>query len=110
MAVPPRYDSVQDYAEIGLAVATLDGRQQLIDRQGEPEGAPLDAGIQDLFLAAGVPARAAGQYKQEFRGINGERRFAKPGVTITQAYGQGLYIAINDERHPPWPSAAMAPC
>jgi hypothetical protein len=98
MAVPPRYDSVQDYAEIGLAVATLDGRQQLIDRQGEPVGEPLDAGIQDLFLADGVPARAAVQYKQEFRGINGERRFAKPGVTITQAYGQGLYIAINDER------------
>ncbi|KAG1336372.1 hypothetical protein G6F61_014969 [Rhizopus arrhizus] len=59
MAVPPRYDSVQDYAEIGLAVATLDGRQQLIDRQGEPVGEPLDAGIQDLFLADGVPARAA---------------------------------------------------
>lgn len=98
MAVPPRYDSVQDYAEIGLAVATLDGRQQLIDRQGAPVGEPLDTGIQNLFLDDGVPARAAVQYKQEFRGVNGERRFAKPGVTITQAYGQGLYIAIDDER------------
>lgn len=97
MAVPPRYDSVQDYAEIGLAVATLDGRQQLIDRQGEPVGEPLDAGIQNLFLADGVPARAAVQYKQEYRGVNGERRFAKPGITITQTYGQGLYIATNDE-------------
>ncbi|PQZ58140.1 hypothetical protein CQ050_27745 [Achromobacter sp. MYb9] len=97
MAVPPRFDSVQDYAEIGLAVAMLDGRQQLIDRQGQPVGEPLDTGIQNLFLADGVPARAAVQYKQEYRGINGERRFAKPGITITQSYGQGLYIAINDE-------------
>lgn len=97
MAVPPRFDSVQDYAEIGLAVATLDGRQLLINRQGEQVGEPLDAGIQNLFLADGIPARAAVQYKLEYRSATGERRYPKPGIAITRAYGQGLFIATNGE-------------
>jgi len=97
MAVPPRYDSVGDFAEIGLAVVTLDGRQQLINRNGESVGEPLDAGIQSLVLNDGVPAQASVQYKQEYRSPTGERRFAKPGITVMQAYGDGLYIAMNDE-------------
>ncbi len=97
MAVPPRYDSVGDFAEIGLAVVTVDGRQQLINRNGESVGDPLDAGIQNLDLNDGVPAQASVQYKQEYRSPTGERRFAKPGITVTQAYGNGLYIAMNDE-------------
>ncbi|CAB3646233.1 WG repeat-containing protein [Achromobacter pestifer] len=98
MAVPPRFDSVQDYAEIGLAVVTLDGRKLLINRQGEQVGEPLDAGIENLFLADGIPARAAVQYKVEYRSSTGERRFPKPGIAITRAYGQGLFIASNDDR------------
>ena len=97
MAVPPRYDSVGDYAEIGFAVATLDGRQQLINRQGEPVGEPLDGGIDSLIIEDGMPARAAVQFKVEYRSPTGERRFAKPGVAVTQAYGDGLYLANNGE-------------
>lgn len=98
MSVAPRYDSVGDFAEIGLAVAVMDGRLQLIDRQGKPVGEPLDPGIQRLDLGNGVPAQASVQYLPEYRSPTGERRFAKPGVIITQAYGKDLYVATNGEQ------------
>lgn len=97
MAVPPRYDSVGDFAEIGLAVATVDGRHVFINRQGETVGEPLDAGIESLVIEDGVPARAAVAFKLEYRSPSGERRFAMPGVKVTQAYGQGFFIADNGE-------------
>ncbi len=97
MAVAPRYDSVGDFAQIGLAVATLDGRHLFINRQGEPVGDPLDAGIDSLELADGLPARAAVAFKPEYRSPTGERRFAAPGVAVKQAYGPDLYIATDGE-------------
>ncbi|MCH3788373.1 WG repeat-containing protein, partial [Campylobacter jejuni] len=45
MAVPPRYDSVGDFVEAGLAVVTLDGQRQLIDRGGKAVGDALDASV-----------------------------------------------------------------
>lgn len=98
MAVAPRYDSVSDYAEIGLAVATLDGRRQLIDRRGEPVGAALDDAIDSLVLNDGVPALASVSYRAEYQSPSGERRYAKPGVEVIRPYGQGFFIAMNDER------------
>ncbi len=100
MAVPPRYDAVQDYAEIGLTVAILDGRYLLIDRKGQPVGAPLDEGVQSLHVGAGVPALATVEYKPEYRSSTGERRYSDAGVSIIKSYGNGLYIATNKEgRH-----------
>lgn len=95
MAVRPQFDAVQDYAEIGLAVATRDGRQQLIDRRGEPVGEPLDAGIAALSLQDGVPALATVEYKLEYRSTNGERRYGDTGIQLTRSYGNGLYIATD---------------
>lgn len=97
MAVPPRYDSVSDFAQIGLAVATLDGRRQLIDRRGQAVGEPLDEGIDSLVMNDGLPALASVTYRPEYRSASGERRYAKPGLVITRSYGQGYYVAINDE-------------
>ena len=97
MAVPPRYDAVQDYAEIGLTVAILDGRYLLIDRKGQPVGAPMDEGMQSLHVGAGVPALATVEYKPEYRSSTGERRYGDTGVGIIKSYGNGLYIATNKE-------------
>ncbi|WP_447922079.1 WG repeat-containing protein [Achromobacter aegrifaciens] len=95
MAVPPRYDTVQSYVEIGLAVVSLDGRQQLIDRQGKPVGEPLDASVQAISLGDGVPALAAVEYKQEYRSSTGERRYGDGSVRLKEPYGKGLYIATD---------------
>lgn len=95
MSVRPRYDAVQDFVEIGLAVATLDGRPLLIDRQGNPVGAPFEDNVRALHLSDGVPARATVQYKEEYRSATGERRYGGTGVTITKPFGHGLYIATN---------------
>ena len=97
MAVRPRYDTVQDFVEVGLAVATLDGRPVLIDRRGNPVGVPLEDNVRDLRLSEGVPARATVQYKEEYRSASGERRYGGNGVVISKPYGQGLYIATNAE-------------
>ncbi|MFD4840893.1 WG repeat-containing protein [Achromobacter sp. NPDC058515] len=97
MAVRPRYDEVQDFVEIGLAVATLDGRPLLIDRRGNPVGAPLEDNVRALRLSEGVPARATVQYKEEYRSAAGERRYGGTGVVISKPFGQGLYIATNAE-------------
>jgi hypothetical protein len=97
MAVRPRYDSVQDFVEIGLAVATLEGRPLLIDRRGNPVGAPLEDNVRDLRLSEGVPARATVRYKEEYRSATGERRYGGTGVVISKPFGQGLYIATNAE-------------
>ncbi len=98
MAVRPRYDAVQDFVEIGLAVATLDGRPLLIDRQGNPAGAPLEDIVRAIHLSDGVPARATVQYKEEYRSATGERRYGGTGVVITRPLGdKGLYIASNGE-------------
>ena len=95
MAVAPRYDAVQDYSEIGLAVATLDGRLQLIDRKGQPVGEPLDESVRAIRLDDGVPALATVVYKPEYRSSTGERRYNDGGVSLVRAYGNGLYIATN---------------
>ncbi|EHK68151.1 WG repeat-containing protein [Achromobacter arsenitoxydans] len=97
MAVRPRYDAVEDFVEIGLAVATLDGRPVLIDRQGNPAGAPLEENVRALRLSDGVPARATVQYKEEYRSSDGERRYGGTGVVITKPFGNGLYVATNGE-------------
>lgn len=98
MAVRPRYDAVQDFVEVGLAVATLDGKPVLIDRQGNPAGAPLEDIVRAIHLSDGVPARATVQYKEEYRSTTGERRYGETGVVITKPLGdKGLYIASNGE-------------
>jgi len=97
MAVRPQFDDVQPYAEIGLAVATLDGRQQLIDRQGNPVGEPLDEGIAFLRLYDGIPALATVEYKQEYRSRTGERRYGDGGTWLRKPYGKDLYVAGNGQ-------------
>ncbi|SEJ93619.1 WG containing repeat-containing protein [Achromobacter sp. NFACC18-2] len=98
MAVRPRYDAVQDFVEVGLAVATLDGRPMLIDRQGKPVGQPFEEVVRDVRLSDGVPARATVQYREEYRSASGERRYGGAGVVITRPLGdKGLYVASDGQ-------------
>jgi hypothetical protein len=97
MAVRPQFDAVQGYAEIGLAVATQDGRQRLIDRQGNAVGEPFDPGVIGLRLQDGVPALATVEYKMEYRSSTGERRFGDTGIQLAKLYGKDLYVAVTDQ-------------
>ena len=55
MAIAPRFDEVSDFVEAGLAIVTLDGRRQIIDRQGKPTGDALDASVDNAQLSDGLP-------------------------------------------------------
>lgn len=97
MAVPPRYDSVSDFVEAGLAVVTLDGSYQLIDRSGRAVGDALDASVDSVRLTNGKPAQASITYREEYRSGSGERRYAKDNVRVLSGYGQGLFIAADNQ-------------
>lgn len=97
MAVRPQFDAVQNFTQAGLAVATLDGRHHLIDRQGNYVGEPLDESVASLRLQDGVPALATLEYKLEYRSASGERRYGDAGIHLIRAYGKQLYVARNDE-------------
>lgn len=96
MAVPPRYDSASDFVEGGLAVVTVDGRYQLIDRAGKAVGDAIDASVDSVRLGEGKPARLSITYREEFRSTSGERRYAKPGVQVISSYGDGLFIGVDN--------------
>ncbi len=96
MAVPPRYDSVSDFVEAGLAVVTLDGRYQIIDRTGRAVGDALDASVQSVRLGEGKPAQASIAYREEYRSNSGERRYATDNVRILSGYGPDMFIAADE--------------
>lgn len=95
MAVPPRYDSVGDFVEAGLAVVTLDGQRQLIDRGGKAVGDALDASVENVILGEGRPAQLSVTYREEYRSPDGERRYAKDGLRVVSNYGKDLFIGID---------------
>lgn len=95
MAVPPRYSSASDFVEAGLAVVTLDGQYQVIDRSGKAVGDALDASVQSVQLGEGKPAQAAITYREEYRSNTGERRYATDDIRILSSYGPDLFIAAD---------------
>lgn len=95
MAVPPRYDSVSDFVEAGLAVVTLDGSRQLIDRGGRAVGDVLDASVQTVELGEGKPAQISISYREEYRSNSGERRYATDDIRLLSSYGADLFIAAD---------------
>ena len=74
MAIAPRFDEVSDFVEAGLAIVTLDGRRQIIDRQGKPTGDALDASVDNAQLSDGLPARLIVRYRPEYQAPDGTRR------------------------------------
>lgn len=95
MAVPPRYDSAGDFVEAGLAVVTLDGQHQLIDRAGKAVGDALDASVEHVSLREGRPAQLSVTYREEYRSADGERRYAKDGLRVVSGYGKDLFVGID---------------
>lgn len=55
MAVRPRFDTLEDMTEVGLAVALLDGRLLLIDRQGNPVGSPFEESCTPCIFPTAFP-------------------------------------------------------
>ena len=94
MAIAPRFDEVSDFVEAGLAIVTLDGKRQIIDRQGKPTGDALDASVDNAQLSDGLPARLIVRYRPEYQAPDGTRRYDEPGRRITGAYGR-----TADRRH-----------
>ena len=88
MAIAPRFDEVSDFVEAGLAIVTLDGKRQIIDRQGKPTGDALDASVDNAQLSDGLPARLIVRYRPEYQAPDGTRRYDEPGRRITGAYGR----------------------
>ena len=96
MAIAPRFDEVSDFVEAGLAIVTLDGKRQIIDRQGKPTGDALDASVDNAQLSDGLPARLIVRYRPEYQAPDGTRRYDEPGRRITGAYGKDLLIAATE--------------
>ena len=95
-AIAPRFDEVSDFVEAGLAIVTLDGKRQIIDRQGKPTGDALDASVDNAQLSDGLPARLIVRYRPEYQAPDGTRRYDEPGRRITGAYGKDLLIAATE--------------
>ena len=96
MAVRPRFDTLEDMTEVGLAVALLDGRLLLIDRQGNAVGSPFEEVVYSVHISDGVPARATIDYLPEHRSVTGERHYGGRGIIEERPLGKnGLYVASN---------------
>lgn len=94
--IQPTYDSVQPFTQSGLAVVTLAGKPQLIDRKGAQAGKAFDELVDEATLTDGVPARLQLSYKSVLLSPDGVRHVATDKMEIVEPFGaSGLFIAFD---------------
>lgn len=92
--IKPTFDHAQDFTQSGLAVVTLNGKVQIIDRKGNATGQPIDELVDSVTLSDGVPARLRLDYKTVLIAPDESRHIASDQMEVLQPFGNNdLFIA-----------------
>ncbi|WP_045046546.1 WG repeat-containing protein [Rouxiella chamberiensis] len=98
-AIQPTFDRAEDFTQVELALVENAGKTQLINRQGQTVGKPLDALVDDVQLGDGNPARLALSYKTVLLSPDDQRHVATDKMEVVQPFGkQGLFIARDADK------------
>lgn len=96
--IKPAFDHADNFTQSGLAVVTLDGKAQIIDRKGSQVGLPLDDLVDTATLSDGEPARLRLDYKTVLLAPDESRHVASDKMEILQPFGKNqLFIARGIE-------------
>ncbi|KAB8308607.1 WG repeat-containing protein [Rouxiella chamberiensis] len=94
--IQPGFDAVQPFTESGLAVVTVAGKSQIIDRKGAQVGKALDDLVDEAILSDGLPARLQLSFNSVLLSPDGVRHVATDKMEVAEPFGtQGLFIAFD---------------
>jgi len=94
--IQPGFDAVQPFTESGLAVVTVAGKSQIIDRKGAQVGKALDDLVDEAILSDGLPARLQLSFNSVLLSPDGVRHVATDKMDVAEPFGtQGLFIAFD---------------
>ena len=94
--IQPGFDAVQPFTESGLAVVTVAGKSQIIDRKGVQVGKALDDLVDEAILSNGLPARLQLSFNSVLLSPDGVRHVATDKMEVAEPFGsQGLFIAFD---------------
>lgn len=98
-AIQPTFDKAGSFTEVELAVVSIDGKTQIINRKGQTVGKPLDALVDDVQLDDGNPARLSLSYKTVLLSPDEQRHVANDKMEVVQPFGQSdLFIARDADK------------
>lgn len=96
--IKPTFDQAENFTQSGLAVVTVNGKAQIIDRKGGQVGQPLDDLVDTAALSDGEPARLRLDYKTVLLAPDESRHVASDKMEILQPFGKNqLFIARGIE-------------
>jgi hypothetical protein len=94
--IQPGFDAVQPFTESGLAVVTVAGKSQIIDRKGAQVGKALGDLVDEAILSNGLPARLQLSFNSVLLSPDGVRHVATDKMEVAEPFGtQGLFIAFD---------------
>jgi hypothetical protein len=94
--IQPGFDAVQPFTESGLAVVTVAGKSQIIDRKGAQVGKALGDLVDEAILSNGLPARLQLSFNSVLLSPDGVRHLATDKMEVAEPFGtQGLFIAFD---------------
>lgn len=97
--IPPTFDGVQPFTQSGLAVVTVAGKPQLIDRKGAQAGKSFDELADEALLTDGTPARLRLSFKSVLLSPDGVRHVATDKMDVVEPFGaNGLFIAFDSRK------------